>query len=148
MAPGLLMASWRYSNSDLWVYRPIYDAASSIEAKVNSDLKQGERCRPLARSEDLVSIQSKLSLISIGNQDKPFWTASPYGKFSCAAAWNQLSHKEMEVVWWKSVWLPQAIQKHAFMEWLTLKNRLTTKNRPIQWGFFLGIVIVHSVEIK
>ena len=42
----------------------------------------------------------------------------------------------MEVVWWKSVWLPQPIQKHAFMEWLTLKNRLTTKSRPIQWGFF------------
>ena len=34
------------------------------------------------------------------------------------------------------VWFPLAIQKHAFMEWLTLKNRLTTKNRPIQWGFF------------
>ena len=53
----------------------------------------------------------------------------------------------MEVVWWKSVWLPQPIQKDAFMEWLTLKNRLTTKIDQSN-GVFLGIIIVHSVEIK
>ena len=69
--------------------RPIYDAASSTEAKVNSVLKQGEWCWPPARSEDVVSIQSMLNLISIGNQDKPIWTASPNGKFTCAATWNQ-----------------------------------------------------------
>ena len=49
------------------------------------------------------------------------------GKFICAATWNQLRHIEMEVIWWKLVWFPQAIRKHAFMGWLTLKNRLTTK---------------------
>ena len=55
----------------------------------------------------------------------------------------------MEVVWWKNMllWFPQAIQKHASMGWLTLKNRLTTKNMLMQWGFS-EIVIVHSIEIK
>ena len=35
--------------------------------------------------------------------------------------------KEMEVEWWKLIWFPGAIPKHAFIGWLTLKTNWLPK---------------------
>jgi hypothetical protein len=48
----------------------VYDAASNLQAKVSSVIQNKEWCWCLARSEDMVEIQSKLSLIQIKESDK------------------------------------------------------------------------------
>jgi hypothetical protein len=36
--------------------------------------------------------------------------------------------------WWRSVWLPKHIPSHAFINWLAVKNKLTTRDRLAKWG--------------
>ena len=44
-------------------HKIVYDAASNLQAKVSSVIQNKEWCWCPARSEDMVEIQSKLSLI-------------------------------------------------------------------------------------
>jgi hypothetical protein len=115
----------------------VYDAVSSINAKVNSVLHNNEWCWKPARSEDLVDIQSKLSMVHIGDCDKAIWMLNSSGKFTCADTRQHLRVKQIEVNWWKLVWFTNAIPKHSFIGWLTIRNRLVTKDRLLQWG--LGV---------
>ncbi|XP_062169099.1 uncharacterized protein LOC133875111 [Alnus glutinosa] len=54
----------------------VYDFCSNLEAKLSSVLKDGIWCWRLARSEDLVEIQTKLSEVPLGIVDSPVWTIS------------------------------------------------------------------------
>jgi len=49
-------------------YRVVYDARSKIEAKLSSVIKGKEWEWQAAKSEDLVSIQSKLPMVKIGKR--------------------------------------------------------------------------------
>jgi hypothetical protein len=116
-------------------HRVVYDAASRSDARVASVLKDQEwQWRP-ARSEELVSIQSKLCLITLGEEDRAVWSASSSGKFSCAATWNELRSKGNEVSWWKLLWFSLNIPCHSFIGWLAMHNKLPTKERMLKWGF-------------
>ena len=78
-------------------HRIVYDAASRIDARVASVLKDKEwHWRP-ARSKEMVSIHSKLGLIDLRVEDRVVWTASNSRKFNCAATWSELRVKESEV---------------------------------------------------
>jgi hypothetical protein len=112
----------------------VYDAASSINAKVSSVLHNHEWCWRPARSEILVDIQSKLSLVQLGDSNKAIWLLNSSGKFTCADTWQHLRVKQAEVPWWKLIWFTAAIPKHGFIGWLTMRNRLATKDRLLQWG--------------
>ena len=57
-------------------HRIVYDAASNLQAKVSSVIQNKEWCWCPARSEDMVEIQSKLSLIQIKESDKVVWSLS------------------------------------------------------------------------
>uniref|UniRef100_A0A2N9IBN2 Reverse transcriptase domain-containing protein n=1 Tax=Fagus sylvatica TaxID=28930 RepID=A0A2N9IBN2_FAGSY len=118
-------------------HRVVYDAASRSDARVASVLKDQEwQWRP-ARSEELVSIQSKLCLITLGEEDRAVWSASSSGKFSCAATWNELRSKGNEVSWWKLLWFSLSIPRHSFIGWLAMHNKLPTKERMLKWGFIV-----------
>ena len=69
-------------------HRIVYDAASSLEAKVDSVLKNEEWDWKPERSEELVIIQSKLNLVKIKEKDSEFWLASSSGQFICGATWE------------------------------------------------------------
>lgn len=58
----------------------------SFEARVSSVLKDGNWVSLSARFEDLVCIQSNLSLLDIGEEDKPIWIVGNSGQFSCVEA--------------------------------------------------------------
>ena len=84
-----------------------------------------------------MDIQSKLSMVHIGDCDKVIWILNSSAKFTCADSWQHLRVKQIEVNWWKLVWFTNAIPKHSFIGWLTIRNRLVTKDRLLQWG--LGV---------
>jgi hypothetical protein len=72
---------------------------------------------------------------------RSFWTVKiPQ---DCSWGWRKLLKlrhlrvKQIEVNWWKLVWFTNAIPKHSFIGWLTIRNRLVTKDRLLQWG--LGV---------
>lgn len=57
------------------------------------------------------------------------------GNFSSSKTWASLHpHSSEQVSWFKSVWFSQRIPKHAFILWVTLRDRLTTRDRLRSWG--------------
>ena len=82
----------------------------------------------------MVEIQSKLSLIQIKESDKAVWSLTAAGNFNCAATWQHLRSKQIEVPWWKLIWFQGAIPKHCSIGWLAMKDRLTTNDRLLLWG--------------
>jgi hypothetical protein len=115
--------------------RIVYDSQSNLEAKVNSVFRNGDQwCWKPARSDDLVDIQSRLPKIQLGDEDKPVWTISWKGVFVSSNTWDFMRKMKQEVRWWPIVWFPQAIPKQAFILFLAVLNRLSTRERVVAWG--------------
>jgi hypothetical protein len=53
----------------------VYDAQSSVEAKLSTVIHNGDWLWRPTRFEALVEIQARLSKISLGSSDKPIWIA-------------------------------------------------------------------------
>jgi hypothetical protein len=116
-------------------HRVIYDAHSKLDARLESVIKDGHwNWRP-ARSDQLVDIQSKLSLVPLGGIDTPKWSVSKSGKFSCSDTWNAIRVKQNIVEWWFLVWFPFSIPKQAFVTWLAMRDALSTGRKLLCWGF-------------
>jgi hypothetical protein len=57
-------------------FKMVYDAHSTLEAKLSSVIQNGNWCWGPARSEALVEIQAGLYEVRLGSCDKPIWGAS------------------------------------------------------------------------
>ena len=78
-------------------HRVVYDATSSINAKLSSVIQYKAWNWGSARSDVLVSNLSKLPLIDIGECDKVVWIPSKSGIFSISSAWDQIRKKKPTV---------------------------------------------------
>jgi hypothetical protein len=116
-------------------FRAVYDAQSSVEARLSSVIHDGEWVWRPARSEALVDIQTRLTEIKLGHCDKPNWIASRKGIYVSSDTWEALREKRDQIEWWKIVWFSLAIPKQAFILWLAKKDRLDTGVRLLSWGY-------------
>ena len=116
-------------------FRMVYDAHSTLEAKLSSVIQNGNWCWGPARSEALVEVQAGLYEVRLGSFDKPIWGASRKKGYVCSETWEALRVKNDEVLWCKRVWFPLAIPKQAFILWLAMRDRLTTGERLLKWGY-------------
>ncbi|KAG2260728.1 hypothetical protein Bca52824_080022 [Brassica carinata] len=69
--------------------------------------------------------------------DKFLWRNSPDtepGQFVASRTWETLNPAPPPVTWHKSIWFKSRIPKHAFLAWVTILNRLPTRDRLLQWG--------------
>jgi hypothetical protein len=82
---------------DNFGFRPIYDSQSQIDAKLDSVLRNGEWCWKPTRSDELVTIQSRLPEVRLGVADKPIWTIAHKGTFVSSDTWNHLRLKRQLV---------------------------------------------------
>lgn len=55
--------------------------------------------------------------------------SSSSGGFSVASIWDQIRKHIPEVAWWKLIWFSNAIPRCAFISWLAIRDRLSTKER-------------------
>jgi len=133
----LWIDNWHPSGAlvEKYGYRIVYDAQSRLDARLETVLRNGNWCWKPARSDHLVEIQSRLPEVRLGVFDKPIWTISRSGSYTCADTWDFLRQKKIVVEWWSIVWFKFAIPKQAFLLWLTVRNRLTTGDRLLTWGF-------------
>jgi hypothetical protein len=116
-------------------FRAVYDAQSSVEARLSSVIHDGEWFWRPARSEALVDIQTRLTEIKLGHCDNPIWIASRKGIYVSSDTWEALREKRDQIEWWKLVWFSLAIPKQAFILWLAMKDRLDTGVRLLSWGY-------------
>ncbi|XP_059454969.1 uncharacterized protein LOC132185181 [Corylus avellana] len=121
----LRLDSWHPSGIlfEVFGHRAVYDAYSSVGAKLSSVILDGDWFWRPNRSEALVEIQARVHEISFGPHDKPLWIVSRKGTYVSSETWDFLREKKDEAVWWKLVWFPHAIPKHAFILWLAMQDR-------------------------
>jgi hypothetical protein len=120
---------------DVFGHRAVYDAQSNLKAKLSSVILNGDWYWRPARSDALVEIQSKLHEVDFGPSDTPVWTVSKNGSYVSFETWNFLRDKKEEVDWWRLVWFPYVVAKHAFIVWFAVQDRLTTGAGMVKWGY-------------
>ena len=133
----LWLDSWHLDGIILekYGYRAVYDAQSCVEAKLPTVICNGDWFWKPERSDAFVEIQSKLVEVRFGVGDHPIWIVSKTGGFVSSDTWWALRDKKDQIEWWKLVWFPFAIPKHAFILWLAIKDKLVTGVRLMQWGY-------------
>ncbi|XP_018435427.2 uncharacterized protein LOC108807663 [Raphanus sativus] len=75
--------------------------------------------------------------------DTFFWKTSPLdnsGRFSTSKTWKVLNPAPPPVDWYKSVWFPEKVPKHAFNMWVVYHDRLPTNDRLLAWGLSVSSV--------
>jgi hypothetical protein len=88
-----------------------------------------------AHSEELVTIQTRLLEIQLGDSNHPVWTLARKGTYVSSETWNSLRKKRSEVPWLPIIWFSYTIRKQTFLLWLAVRNRLTTGDRLVVWGY-------------
>uniref|UniRef100_A0A2N9GQ79 Reverse transcriptase zinc-binding domain-containing protein n=1 Tax=Fagus sylvatica TaxID=28930 RepID=A0A2N9GQ79_FAGSY len=56
-------------------------------------------------------------------------------QFTCKDSWQVIRDRKAEVIWWKLVLFPKLVPKHAFVSWLAVSHKLTTRDRLASWGY-------------
>jgi hypothetical protein len=87
-----------------------------------------------ARSDDLVTIISKLPLADIGECDKASWTSSKSCFFAFANAWDQIRTKKPAVTWWNIVCLPKPFQCFCFHHMVSNEGSIIIKRKISRVG--------------
>lgn len=59
---------------------------------------------------------------------------TPSSSFSTSDTWHHLHPPAPKVDWYDSVWFTGHIPKHAFLSWVTSRNRMHTRDRLLSWG--------------
>lgn len=114
-------------------HQELHSAASTVNAKMSSMLKDGQWYWQPARSNDLVSIQVGSLHIRPGQSDPVRWLPSS-NIFSCKSTWEAIQVKHQKEEWANLIWCKGKILKHAFVAWLATQDRLTTRERLLAWA--------------
>lgn len=71
-----------------------------------------------------------------GTSDRVMWRNSKGVNlpFTIKEAWPDWRINSEQVSWYNHVWFTQCVPKHAFILWLTIKNKLMTKYRIQTWS--------------
>lgn len=86
---------------------------------------------------EIVCLRISLRLSLSSQPDFFLWRNSlskPPGRFSSSQTWTSLFPVSELVSWHKLVWFKDKIPKHAFISWLIMRERLTTRDRLLSWG--------------
>jgi hypothetical protein len=120
----------------------VYDPAISVNAKLSSMIHHKAWNWGHTRSDDLVTTLSRLPMIDFDEFDKAVWISSKLGSFSLANAWDQIRLRSSALNWWRIVWFAKAIPRYAFITWLAMRERLSTKERLASWGISCDMLCV------
>jgi hypothetical protein len=86
----------------------MHDACSNIRAQVSSIIRDKDWYWPVARSDKIIQIQSRLLEALICDFDQAIWN-SKKEIYSCAETWERLREKKLVIPWFKVVWFSMAI---------------------------------------
>ena len=73
---------------DKFNHRVVYEAASTVNAKLASVMNGRKLKRGPVRAKNLVTILHKLPMIKFGDNDKAWWIPSRIGSFIVASDWD------------------------------------------------------------
>ncbi|CAL9215493.1 unnamed protein product [Arabidopsis halleri] len=113
----------------------------SRDATVSEATREGHWYFPNARSLQAEQLQVCLSSVAPPSPLRgPDWyqwkqpTGTYTEKFSSKGTWMQIRHISPHVAWHKAVWFKESVPRFSFIHWLASHERLTTRDRLLQWG--------------
>ncbi|GFZ06915.1 hypothetical protein Acr_18g0010850 [Actinidia rufa] len=104
----------RWTNNSFWDYTP---------AKQDSQM-----LRQLASIRDRIAILEGTDLLALNRLNQ--WAGT--GKFNAEAAYEFFRPRGPKICWTKLVWHHSIMPKQAFILWLSMKERLLTKEKMIE----------------
>ncbi|GJT77535.1 ribonuclease H-like domain-containing protein [Tanacetum coccineum] len=63
-------------------------------------------------------------------------------EFSVKKVWEAIRPRGEEVDWYRMVWFPHCVPRHAFLLWLVMRNSLKTQDRLKQWDVAAAIYFI------
>ncbi|GJT80580.1 RNA-directed DNA polymerase, eukaryota, reverse transcriptase zinc-binding domain protein [Tanacetum coccineum] len=68
-------------------------------------------------------------------KDKLMWCSSNgiIKSFSSSQVWKDIRILNEKMPWWKVIWFPQYIPRHAFVLWMASKGKLVTQDKLSKW---------------
>jgi reverse transcriptase-like protein len=67
--------------------------------------------------------------------------------YSVANVWEAIRPRDFEVPWFKVVWFPHCIPKHAFHLWLVIKRKLKTQDMLRSWDVHVSSSTSHLCSL-
>ncbi|KAL0534487.1 hypothetical protein IC582_028778 [Cucumis melo] len=115
--------------------RVLYDAASRREARLSEFIgPDGEWQWPRV-SIELIDLWDRVQAVRpcLSVRDRWVWVPSHQGGFSIASALDTIRPRGGRVRWVGLLWGGGNVPKHSFCAWLTIKNKLGTRDRLHRW---------------
>lgn len=113
----------------------------SLSSSVASAASNGGWSLPRGRHRVVRLLRQKLTQAppdsSNSHHDTYHWQNDPNdapGLFLASRTWASLHPSPPSVPWYKSVWFKDRIPKQAFIVWVLMWNRLSTRDKLISWG--------------
>ncbi|CAN6858437.1 unnamed protein product, partial [Brassica oleracea] len=106
-------------------------------ATVSSLFRNGSWHLPPARTETQVQLQAYLMTITL-TEDQDYYEWEINGqvseRFKTGELYAYLCAERADVQWSKAVWFSGGIPRHNFHTWLSVLDRIPTRDRLISWG--------------
>ncbi|CAN1193130.1 LINE-1 retrotransposable element ORF2 protein [Linum perenne] len=119
MNSGSVWVAWvrmyRVKSQELWTCKPATNASWVW--------KRILKVRPMIIPYVTYSLDGQLN-----------WDAVPWLKFCTSEVWKVIRPSEPEVSWYEQVWGAPSIPRYTFICWLAARNRMSTKQKLLQWG--------------
>ncbi|XP_031392075.1 uncharacterized protein LOC116204137 [Punica granatum] len=107
-------------------------------ATVSAVLVEGQWHWPRSSDPQATCIRDLATALESSNQDRVLWTPQKSGQFSIANAWQCLRSRGPKVEWGSAIWFDGHFPRSSFISWLSVHNKLATKDRLSKWGIQLA----------
>jgi hypothetical protein len=127
--------SWHGKGPLVKVFGPriVYDTNSRLNSKLSDFIQNENWIWPVSTSLVMIDISDSLPLIHRGT-DKVMWADGDKKDFSIKSAKRILDHPREYVWWFNLVWFKDHIPKMAFILWIAIRRRLSTRKRLKRLG--------------
>nr|GEW80103.1 reverse transcriptase domain-containing protein [Tanacetum cinerariifolium] len=132
--------------SDFIETRDMYDARLKNDCTISDAVKDGKWCWPKDWNNEFDSLQHlQVPVILNEKEDYAVWVNNlgHEKKFRTGDVWKDMCINDPKVAWYKMVWFPHAIPRHAFVSWN--KRMFGEKKRESEE---LIKIVTESVRIK
>lgn len=128
----LWLDNWHPKGPLLGVYSSnvLFASGLPLNGRLSDVITAGVWTWPHARSFEMMDLQATASHITPSTDpDSIIWIPTQSKSFHLGSTWNFLRPHYSKVSWYSLVWFKEVIPKHAFICWLTILDRLSTKAR-------------------
>nr|GEY92407.1 hypothetical protein [Tanacetum cinerariifolium] len=135
---GVYMVIWCSLSplSNIDYNRDIYEAGFQSLAKVNDVILNGNLLWPNEwQLKSPMVFSMPVPLLNVHANDSLFWRDlnNVEVDFLVAVVWDSIRPHSTSFSWYKLVWYPQSIPRHAILLYLAIKQKLKTRDSVKQW---------------